>query len=113
MLCDIAPEEGQELTEEQRKELKRADIKIRYAALAVQPVEIGGITFNGGADSAAAIGGSIQLDEAEGKTDTVIWDINNVNHAFTIEEGKQIAAVIGKAYRDIMYLRNEELNNVD
>jgi len=101
-----------EFSPEQLVAISHADIKKQYKELAIRPIEINGITFNGGDSSAAAINGSIQLDELAGKTETMIWDVDNVNHTFTIEEAKNIAATIGKAYRDIMYQRNDELNTI-
>ena len=64
------------------------------------PVTIGEVTYNGGADSASAINGAVTLAQTLGETDVKIWDVDNVVATYTFDEALAISAQIAKAYRD-------------
>ena len=100
------------ILERARAKLEIKAIKQRAAIEAKLPVTIDGVTYNGGDTSASAIFGAVSLAQAQGLTTVTIWDINNVNAEYTIEQGMLIAATIGNAYAQVMYARNEAIKNV-
>lgn len=96
--------------ERARVKLEIKTIKQRAVIDASEPVTINGITYNGGSSSASAINGAVSLAQAQGLTTVTIWDVDNVNAEYTIEQGTLIAATIGDAYAQVMYARNEAIN---
>lgn len=71
------------------------------------------LTFNGGDSSASAILGAVNLAKARGENKVKLWDINNKNHEFTIQDGLEIAQNIAIDYSDVMYQRNDKLQQIE
>lgn len=97
-------------TLEELKALKEKEIKSTFNASA--PIEIDGITYNGGDSSASAISGAVTLAQALGEAEVHLWDFANVVREYTFAEAISISAQIGKAYRDKMLERQTLLTQV-
>lgn len=74
-------------------------IKDTFAAEANAPVEVEGIAYNGGEDSARAINDAVSLAGVLGETSCYIAGLDNVARDMSFPDALNVAAQIGKAWR--------------
>lgn len=72
-----------------------------------EPVTFSGVTYNGGADSASAIMGAIQLAQSNLEPTVGIWDINNNTMQYSFADANLIAKTIANEFRTIRFARND------
>lgn len=77
------------------------------------PVVIDGITFNGGAGSASAINGGIELASQRLEDMVSIWDINDEVSEFSMVDAVKIVLAIAVDYRTNALARQTRITEVN
>lgn len=75
---------------------------LKYGNTANDPVDVNGVIFNGGNNSANVIMAAVELSIELSETELQLWDIDNKLHTFTVAEAKNVSVQIAVAYRTAM-----------
>ena len=90
------------------KEYKLAEINNNYQTDKSQPVEIGGVFYKGGMESAQAIKSLVDLVTYMGGEECLIQPVDSEPLLLSLEDSLTVAATIGYAYQTV-YIKKERL----
>lgn len=108
-----AEQEAQYLTAKLNVEKENKIQSIKDTTCLKDPVEINGVTYNGGEASASAIVGAVNLVNLNLETTVQLWDINNNIAVYSITDAMNIARIIALAYRATALARQTRIMNVN
>ena len=77
---------------------KKAEIEAKALAAFSQPIEVDGIMWRGGQNSAQSIGNAVSMTELLGGTAIELRDAQRKPHTYSIESARSVAAQIGANY---------------
>lgn len=113
-LVEITEEEFTEATtptseelSEQEKQKQIQTIRAQFMLDSEAPVEVNGVLYNGGNDSARDIHGAVILAEALGETSVLIAGYDNVAREMTFEDALNVSAQVGKSWRTAYFTMQE------
>ena len=101
------------LTLDDLKARKRSEIQHQAREAFEQPVtDPSGIRWAGGFDSASKIKAAVDFSEFVGETSIVLFDLEDEEHTLALTQAKQIAALIGGAYRQVLAAEKAALRSL-
>lgn len=89
-------------TLEDFKSAKRVEIRSAYAEAETAPVELDGVQWHGGLDSAIKLDSALRFSQNAGLESIVIYDVNNEGYELPLADALQVVTAVANTYQQTL-----------
>ncbi len=92
---------------------KKSEIESNFIEDSLSSVNVFGLDWVGGFDSAIKLDAAMRLSQASGQTSVVFFDTNNVAHTLTFQQALQVILQVAGTYQFKLAKKNSKLNLIN